>query len=67
MSEAADLSASARDQPALSDRSNFFDEQKRRRRTGRILSGVCLLIAGGIGVVLSSVVTPLLLLAMHRA
>ena len=63
MSEAADLSASARDQPAVSDRSNFFDEQKRRRRTGRILSGVCLLIAGGIGVVLSSVVTPLLLLA----
>ena len=63
MSEAADLSASARDQPAFSDRSSFFDEQKRRRRTGRILSGVCLLIAGGIGVVLSSVVTPLLLLA----
>jgi Zn-dependent protease with chaperone function len=63
MSEAAGVSASAQSRAAISDRTNFFDEQKRRRRTGRIWSGVCLLIAGGIGVILSSVVTPLLLLA----
>jgi Zn-dependent protease with chaperone function len=45
------------------DRTNFFDEQKRRRRGVWLLSFLCLIIAGGIGVVLSSVVTPLLLLA----
>jgi Zn-dependent protease with chaperone function len=41
---------------------SFFDEQKRRRRSGRILALVCLLIASGIGIVLSTVVTPLLLI-----
>jgi Zn-dependent protease with chaperone function len=46
-----------------SDRTNFFDEQKRRRRSVWGLSFLCLVIAGGIGIVLSSVVTPLLLLA----
>lgn len=46
-----------------SDRISFFDEQQRRRRTGHVLSGVCLLIASGIGIVMSSVVTPLLLVA----
>lgn len=44
-------------------RGSFFDELKRRRRTGHLLSLVCLLIASGIGIVLSTVVTPLLLLA----
>src|SRR5579859_4544368 len=57
MSELTYLSGSA------SGRSNFYDEQKRRRRTGRFMSGVCLVVASGIGVILSSVVTPLLLLA----
>jgi Zn-dependent protease with chaperone function len=47
---------------AAADRHSFYDELRRRQRTGRLLSLLCLLIAGGIGVVLSSVVTPLLLL-----
>ena len=45
------------------ERINFFDEQNRRRRSAWVFAGVCLLIAGMIGVVLSSAVTPLLLLA----
>lgn len=45
------------------DRISFFDEQKRRRRSARAWSGVCLLIVGGLGIVLSSLVTPMLLLA----
>jgi Zn-dependent protease with chaperone function len=45
------------------DRTDFFDEQARRRRAAGVFSIVCLVIASGIGVVLSSVVTPLLLLA----
>src|SRR6516165_4632373 len=49
--------------PAAADRRSFLDELRRRRRVGWFLSLLCLLIAGGIGVVLSSVVTPLLLLA----
>ncbi len=44
-----------------SDRRDFFDEQARRRRSAWAFSGICLLIASGIGVVLSTVVTPLLL------
>ena len=43
-------------------RVSFFDEQAHRRRAARWLSVVCLVIASGIGVVLSTVVTPLLLL-----
>jgi Zn-dependent protease with chaperone function len=43
------------------ERLSFFDEQARRRRRARWLSLVCLLIASGIGVVLSTVITPLLL------
>jgi Zn-dependent protease with chaperone function len=41
---------------------SFFDEQARRRRSARWLSVVCLLIASGIGVVLSTVITPILLI-----
>jgi Zn-dependent protease with chaperone function len=41
---------------------SFFDEQARRRRQARWLSAVCLIIASGIGVVLSAVITPLLLI-----
>jgi Zn-dependent protease with chaperone function len=41
---------------------SFFDEQARRRRGARFLSVVCLLIASGIGVVLSTVITPMLLI-----
>jgi Zn-dependent protease with chaperone function len=62
MSGTANYSTAAPNRPAPSDRSDFFDEQKRRRRAARFLSGICLLIASGIGIVLSSVVTPLLLL-----
>lgn len=41
---------------------SFFDEQVRRRRGARLLSVVCLVIASGIGVVLSTVITPILLI-----
>ena len=51
------------EQRAPAERTNFFDEQTRRRRSAWVLAGVCLLIASMIGVVLSSVVTPMLLLA----
>ena len=53
----------ARDTILPTERVSFFDELARRRRGARILSAVCLLIAAGIGVVMSSVVTPLVLLA----
>src|SRR4051794_10112568 len=58
---APDLRASVGHLPAQ-ERTSFFDEQQRRRRSGRLLSFVCLLIASGIGIVLSVLVTPLLLL-----
>jgi len=44
-------------------RTDFRDEFARRRRSAWLWSGFCLLIAAGLGVVLSTVVTPLLLLA----
>ena len=56
-------SAGARWGHAAEDRISFFDEQKRRRRAAWLWSGVCLLIASGIGVVMSCVITPMLLLA----
>lgn len=43
-------------------RVSFFDEQVRRRRAAWRLTLVCLLIASGVGIVLSAAVTPLLLL-----
>ena len=43
-------------------RVSFFDEQTRRRRGTWRLSFACLLVASGVGVVLSAAVTPLLLL-----
>jgi Zn-dependent protease with chaperone function len=43
-------------------RVSFFDEQARRRRGTWRLSFACLLVASGVGVVLSAAVTPLLLL-----
>jgi Zn-dependent protease with chaperone function len=44
------------------ERVSFFAEQARRRRGTWRLSIICLLIASGIGIVLSTIVTPLLLL-----
>jgi Zn-dependent protease with chaperone function len=41
---------------------SFFNEQARRRRQARWQSAACLIIASGIGVVLSTVITPLLLI-----
>ena len=43
-------------------RVSFFDEQARRRRGTWRLSLACLVVASGIGVVLSAAVTPLLML-----
>jgi Zn-dependent protease with chaperone function len=48
--------------PPRPPRVSFFDEQAYRRRRARWLSVTCLIIASGIGIVLSTVVTPLLLL-----
>jgi hypothetical protein len=41
---------------------SFFDEQARRRRGTWRLSLACLVVASGIGIVLSAAVTPLLML-----
>jgi Zn-dependent protease with chaperone function len=49
------------------ERVSFFDEQARRRRGARFLSAVCLVIASGVGVVLSTVITPLLLVIAGSA
>lgn len=50
--------------PIAVERVDFRDEFARRRRSAWFWSAFCLLIAGGLGVVLSTVITPLLLLAV---
>jgi Zn-dependent protease with chaperone function len=46
---------------------NLYDELRRRRRLGWIYSLMCLLVAAGVGVVLSSFLTPFLLLVAGLA
>lgn len=46
------------------ERVTFYDELSRRRRRVWLSSGICLLIASGVGLVLSSIVTPVLLVIL---
>lgn len=45
-------------------RTTFYEELTRRRRAGWIAAVVCALIAAGVGLVLSTIVTPLVLLIL---
>jgi Zn-dependent protease with chaperone function len=50
--------------PASTRRTTFYDELVRRRRTAWIVASVCALVSAGVGLVLSTIVTPLVLLAL---
>ena len=52
---------------APAERTSFFDEQARRRRGARRLGLVCLVLAAGVGAVLSTLLGPLILLAVAGA
>jgi Zn-dependent protease with chaperone function len=46
------------------ERTTFYDELVRRRRAAWIVAGVYALVAAGVGLVLSAIVTPIVLLAV---
>ena len=48
--------------PASTERTTFYDELVRRRRTAWIVTTVCALVAAGLGLVLSTIVTPIVVL-----
>ena len=50
--------------PTPTERTTFYAELVRRRRTAWIVASVCALVAAGVGLVLSAIVTPILLLAL---
>jgi Zn-dependent protease with chaperone function len=50
--------------PTATERTTFYDELVRRRRAAWIVAGVCALVAAGVGLVLSAIVTPIVLLAL---
>lgn len=52
------------EQPASTRRTTFYDELIRRRRAAWIVASVCALVSAGVGLVLSTIITPLLLLAV---
>jgi len=45
-------------------RTTFYDELIRRRRSAWIVASVCALVSAGVGLVLSTIITPLVLLAV---
>lgn len=49
---------------ASTTRTTFYDELVRRRRAAWIVAAVCALVSAGVGLVLSSIVTPIVLLAV---
>jgi Zn-dependent protease with chaperone function len=51
-------------EPARTERVSFHDELERRRRRGWVVSLICLAVSAGVGLVLSAVVTPIVLLAV---
>lgn len=51
-------------EPTRTERVNFHDELARRRRRGWVVTLVCLAVSAGVGLVLSAVVTPIVLLAL---
>ena len=50
--------------PTSTERTTFYDELVRRRRAAWIVASVCALVAAGVGLVLSAIVTPIVLLAL---
>jgi hypothetical protein len=50
--------------PALPRRTTFYDELIRRRRAAWIVASACALVSAGVGPVLSTIVTPIVLLAL---
>src|SRR5262245_32706379 len=50
--------------PTPTERTTFYAELVRRRRTAWIVASVCALVAAGVGLVLSAIVTPIVLLAL---
>ena len=50
--------------PASTRRTTFYDELVRRRRAAWIAACVCALVSAGVGLVLSTIVTPLVLLVV---
>ena len=49
---------------ASTKRTTFYDELIRRRRAAWIVASVCALVSAGVGLVLSTIVTPIVLLAL---
>jgi Zn-dependent protease with chaperone function len=49
--------------PASTTRTTFYDELVRRRRKAWIVATICALVSAGVGLVLSTIVTPIVLLA----
>ncbi len=52
------------DAPTAARRTTFYDELIRRRRAAWIVAAACALVAGGVSLVLSTIVTPLVLLIL---
>jgi Zn-dependent protease with chaperone function len=52
------------DAPASPRRTTFYDELIRRRRAAWIVASVCALVSAGVGLVLSTIVTPIVLLVV---
>lgn len=50
--------------PTSTRRTTFYDELIRRRRASWIVAGVCALVSAGVGLILSTIITPLVLLAL---
>jgi Zn-dependent protease with chaperone function len=50
--------------PASTRRTTFYDELVRRRRAAWIVATVCALVSAGVGLVLSTIVTPIVLLVL---
>jgi Zn-dependent protease with chaperone function len=50
--------------PASTRRTTFYDELVRRRRAAWIVASVCALVSAGVGLVLSTIVTPIVLLVL---
>ena len=53
-----------REAPASTRRTTFYDELVRRRRAAWIVASICALVAAGVGLVLSTIVTPIVLLVL---
>lgn len=50
--------------PGAPERTTFYDELIRRRRSAWIVAGICAVVSAGVGLVLSTIITPIILLAV---